>query len=114
MAFDKKRSRPGRPARRHLHPHWRATAAIRQSRHGFATQQASVTSIDANRGSATRRRGSAEPHRIPGLDGIRGLAALYVVVHHCWLLSFPGYPANTGPAWGGWLLYGRLAVVMFI
>ena len=52
--------------------------------------------------------------RIVGLDGIRGLAALYVLVHHCWLLSFPGYPANTGPAWLGWLLHGRLAVVMFL
>jgi peptidoglycan/LPS O-acetylase OafA/YrhL len=52
--------------------------------------------------------------RVPGLDGIRGLAALYVVVHHCWLLSFPGYPANTGPGWLGWLIHGRFAVVVFI
>lgn len=52
--------------------------------------------------------------RVAGLDGIRGLAALYVVVHHCWLLSFPGYPANTGPGWLGWLVHGRLAVVAFI
>jgi peptidoglycan/LPS O-acetylase OafA/YrhL len=35
-------------------------------------------------------------------------------MHHCWLLSFPGYPANTGPAWLGWLVHGRLAVVVFI
>ena len=35
--------------------------------------------------------------RVAGLDGIRGLAALYVVVHHCWLLTFRGYPADTGP-----------------
>ncbi len=53
-------------------------------------------------------------HRVAGLDGLRGLLALYVVVHHCWLLRFPGYPANTGPAWGGWLIHGRLAVVAFI
>jgi peptidoglycan/LPS O-acetylase OafA/YrhL len=53
-------------------------------------------------------------HRIVGLDGIRGIAALYVVVHHCWLLTFPGYPANTGPQWLGWLLHGRFAVVVFI
>jgi peptidoglycan/LPS O-acetylase OafA/YrhL len=52
--------------------------------------------------------------RVAGLDGIRGLAALYVVLHHCWLLSFRGYPANTGPAWLGWLVYGRFAVVVFI
>jgi len=55
-----------------------------------------------------------EPGRAVGLDGIRGLAALYVVVHHCWLVSFHGYPANTGPAWLGWLVYGHLAVVVFI
>src|SRR5262249_26058660 len=52
--------------------------------------------------------------RVAGLDGIRGLAALYVVVHHCWLLTFRGYPADTGPVWLGWLLYGHLAVVVFI
>ena len=52
--------------------------------------------------------------RVEGVDGIRGLAALYVVMHHCWLLTFHGYPADTGPAWLGWLLYGHLAVVAFI
>ncbi|MBM2615472.1 acyltransferase [Actinoplanes sp. LDG1-06] len=52
--------------------------------------------------------------RVAGLDEIRGLTALYVVVHHCWLLSFPGYPANTGPGWLGWLVHGRFAVVVFI
>ena len=49
-----------------------------------------------------------------GLDGLRGLAALYVVVFHCWLFSFRGFPENTGPAWLGWLMYGRLAVVFFL
>jgi peptidoglycan/LPS O-acetylase OafA/YrhL len=59
--------------------------------------------------------GAAEPRaRLVGLDGIRGLAALFVMLHHCWLLSFPGYPANTGPSWTGWLVYGHLAVVVFI
>jgi peptidoglycan/LPS O-acetylase OafA/YrhL len=65
-----------------------------------------------DRGSVDR--GSVDRGRVAGLDGIRGLAALYVVLHHCWLLSFHGYPANTGPAWLGWLLYGRFAVVVFI
>lgn len=49
--------------------------------------------------------------RLAGLDGIRGVAALFVMVHHCWLLSFPGYPAATGPGWLHWLLYGHFAVV---
>src|SRR4051794_41449143 len=52
--------------------------------------------------------------RVTGLDGIRGLAALFVVVHHTYLESFPGYPVNTGPSWLVWLLYGHLAVVVFI
>jgi peptidoglycan/LPS O-acetylase OafA/YrhL len=52
--------------------------------------------------------------RVLALDGIRGLAALYVVMHHCWLVTFHGYPANSGPPWLGWLVYGHLAVVMFI
>jgi peptidoglycan/LPS O-acetylase OafA/YrhL len=52
--------------------------------------------------------------RLAGLDGIRGLAALYVVVNHVFLRSFPGYPADHAPFWAGWLRYGRFAVVVFI
>jgi len=59
--------------------------------------------------------GTAREHtRLAGLDGIRGIAAFFVMLHHCWLLSFPGYPADTGPGWAGWLLYGHFAVVVFI
>jgi peptidoglycan/LPS O-acetylase OafA/YrhL len=58
--------------------------------------------------------GDGMRRRVAGLDAIRGLAALYVVVSHCRLLTFPGYPANTGPGWHDWLLHGRLAVVLFI
>lgn len=32
-----------------------------------------------------------------GLDGIRGLAALFVVLNHIFLRAFPGYPANHAP-----------------
>jgi peptidoglycan/LPS O-acetylase OafA/YrhL len=52
--------------------------------------------------------------RLGGLDGIRGLAALFVVFHHCYLLAFPGYPSSTGPFWSRWLIYGQFAVVVFI
>ncbi|MBX6382552.1 MAG: acyltransferase [Microbispora sp.] len=57
---------------------------------------------------------SREDRRLPGLDGIRGLAALFVVLHHCWLMAFPGFPRGGGPWWLGWLRYGHLAVVVFI
>src|SRR3954451_194250 len=52
--------------------------------------------------------------RLAGLDGLRGLAALFVVVHHVFLRAFPGYPADHAPFWAGWLIYGRFAVVVFI
>jgi peptidoglycan/LPS O-acetylase OafA/YrhL len=52
--------------------------------------------------------------RLIGLDGIRGLAALFVVLHHCRLSAFPGFPRDTGPGWASWLLYGHFAVVVFI
>ena len=57
---------------------------------------------------------AAPDRRVVGLDGVRGLAALFVVLHHCWLMSFAGFPRNTGPSWLGWLLYGHFAVVVFI
>jgi peptidoglycan/LPS O-acetylase OafA/YrhL len=52
--------------------------------------------------------------RLVGLDGIRGIAALVVVFHHCYLLAFPGYPAVTGPWWAAWLIFGHFSVVVFI
>jgi peptidoglycan/LPS O-acetylase OafA/YrhL len=48
------------------------------------------------------------------LDGIRGLAALYVVVNHIFLRTFPGYPVDHAPFWAAWFIYGRFAVVVFI
>jgi peptidoglycan/LPS O-acetylase OafA/YrhL len=52
--------------------------------------------------------------RLAGLDGIRGLAALYVVLNHIFERAFPGYPVDRAPFWAGWLIYGRFAVVVFI
>jgi peptidoglycan/LPS O-acetylase OafA/YrhL len=52
--------------------------------------------------------------RLDGLDGIRGLAATFVVLHHCWLLAFASYPRITGPKILGFLIYGHFAVVVFI
>jgi len=52
--------------------------------------------------------------RLAGLDGVRGLAALYVVVNHIFLRTFPGYPHDRAPWWAGWFIFGRFAVVVFI
>jgi peptidoglycan/LPS O-acetylase OafA/YrhL len=59
--------------------------------------------------SQSGRRG-----RIAGLDGLRGLAALYVVVNHIFERAFPGYPADHAPFWAAGFIYGRFAVVVFI
>jgi peptidoglycan/LPS O-acetylase OafA/YrhL len=56
----------------------------------------------------------AERRRLVGLDGIRGLAALFVVVNHVFLRAFPGYPADKAPFWAAGFIYGRFAVVVFI
>jgi peptidoglycan/LPS O-acetylase OafA/YrhL len=52
--------------------------------------------------------------RLAGLDGIRGLAALYVVVYHLFLRAFPGHAAENAPSWAAGFRYGRFAVVVFI
>ena len=52
--------------------------------------------------------------RLAGLDGLRGLAALYVVVNHIFERTFPGYPHDRAPWWAGWFIFGRFAVVVFI
>ncbi len=57
---------------------------------------------------------ATQRQRLAGLDGIRGLAALFVVVNHVFLRTFPGYPVDRAPFWAGWFIYGRFAVVVFI
>ena len=52
--------------------------------------------------------------RVPWIDGIRGAAALFVVLHHIWLTTWPGFPPDNGPWWLGGLLYGHMAVAVFI
>ena len=58
---------------------------------------------------------AARPGRVVGLDGIRALAALYVVAFHIFLRAWPGYPgASHAPFWATLLSYGQGAVALFI
>jgi peptidoglycan/LPS O-acetylase OafA/YrhL len=52
--------------------------------------------------------------RLGFLDGIRALAAMFVVLHHMYITVYPGFPHNTGPWFLGWLLYGHFGVAVFI
>jgi peptidoglycan/LPS O-acetylase OafA/YrhL len=52
--------------------------------------------------------------RVDWLDGVRALAAVFVVLHHTWLMTVGGYPDNTGPWYTDWMVYGHLAVSVFI
>lgn len=62
-----------------------------------------------------RALAATAPARVAGLDGIRGLAALFVVLNHIFERAWPEYPGvNHAPFWAAWLIYGRGAVAMFI
>ena len=77
-----------------------------------------TTAASAQSAATTGGRVAADagPPRqwLAGLDGVRGLAALFVVVNHVFLRAFPGYPVDRAPFWAGWFIYGRFAVVVFI
>jgi peptidoglycan/LPS O-acetylase OafA/YrhL len=66
-------------------------------------------------GSASIAAPAQAGGRVHWLDGVRGAAATFVVIHHIWLTAWPSdAPINPGPWWLGWLLYGHMAVVTFI
>lgn len=74
----------------------------------------SAPDLAAPAGQGERASGADVRRQVLGLDGLRGLAALYVVLFHCWLYTFPGYPNSSAPPWLDGLMFGRLAVVFFL
>jgi peptidoglycan/LPS O-acetylase OafA/YrhL len=64
--------------------------------------------------SALSTTAERAPSRVHWLDGVRGAAAMFVVLHHVWLATWPNFPHDDGPWPLGWLLYGHLAVAIFI
>lgn len=54
------------------------------------------------------------PRRLPFLDGLRGLAALYVLLFHAATVTVEQEPSHTVKLLQGVLAEGRLAVVFFI
>ncbi len=57
---------------------------------------------------------ASQQRRIVGLDGLRGVAALFVVLNHIFLRAWPGFPVDHAPFWAAYFIYGRFAVVIFI
>ena len=79
-----------------------------------SAETATAPTSTTKRASELPRPQGGRGRRMAGLDGIRGLAALFVVLHHTFLMAFPGYPRIVGPLWAGWLIYGHFAVAVFI
>jgi peptidoglycan/LPS O-acetylase OafA/YrhL len=74
---------------------------------------------DTVTGKAPGNAKGLAPH-LAFLDGVRGLAALYVMLHHIWLTTHPPLPNTScgicrdASVWSGWLAWGHLAVAVFI
>jgi peptidoglycan/LPS O-acetylase OafA/YrhL len=81
-----------------------------------AAPPAAAPPVAAPTAAATAQaRTAAGPGRVLGLDGIRGLAALFVVLNHIFERAWPEYPGvNHAPFWAAWFIYGRGAVAIFI
>lgn len=78
-----------------------------------------VAPIPSRSSSRTATRDARLPHqRFVFVDGVRALAALYVVVHHAWLEVWPvdynRYPTGALAVLTNWMGYGHFAVSVFI
>lgn len=58
---------------------------------------------------------AAKPSRLAFLDGLRALAASYVVIHHAWLTVYPREaPPGIETLTTGWMEFGDFGVTLFI
>jgi len=62
---------------------------------------------------------SRPPVHLDFLDGLRGIAAMYVVIHHAWLqawveITLPSSPHPLVDTLSAWLAYGHFSVTFFI
>ncbi|HEX6931995.1 MAG TPA: acyltransferase [Streptosporangiaceae bacterium] len=63
----------------------------------------------------TRAPAATGQGRVVGLDAIRGLAALYVVLYHIFLRAWSGYAGgNPAPFWATLFSYGRVAIFIVL
>jgi peptidoglycan/LPS O-acetylase OafA/YrhL len=74
--------------------------------------------MQANNSKSDYRTNSTSNGHLLFLDGIRGLAALFVTVHHMWLQLWPQLYHMQPSGWmlplTGWLGYGHFGVTVFI
>ena len=106
--------RPGTGLRCSAHVATDTTEAAGVARSALVAPRTSATVLEQARAAPAPADGGPPRQRLAGLDGVRGLAALFVVVNHVFLRAFPGYPQDRAPFWAAWFIYGRFAVVVFI
>jgi peptidoglycan/LPS O-acetylase OafA/YrhL len=74
--------------------------------------------MHTNKSDAGVGKGPASNQHLLFLDGLRGLAALFVTIHHMWLHLWPQaqhvLPAGLMMLATGWLGYGHFGVTVFI
>jgi peptidoglycan/LPS O-acetylase OafA/YrhL len=80
---------------------------------GNEVEQGPVPSQQASEPVVSPAPTAAAPLRIEFVDGVRALAALYVVAHHT-LLTVYGVPPTGAPSIFAPLLYGHFGVAVFI
>ena len=86
--------RPGTGLRCSAHVATDTTEAAGVARSALVAPRTSATVLEQARAAPAPADAGSPRQRLAGLDGVRGLAALFVVVNHVFLRAFPGYPGT--------------------